>query len=106
MSNLIDWTKPVVDPRNNLWRVLCTDSPNTSYPVILMREKDGMIMEVHTNGVGLGRGWVFRNIPARNEGWINIYPSREAGHIYSSKASADANQELGRVACAHIEWEE
>lgn len=51
------------------------------------------------------------NIPTKREGWINIYPGaldqdKRVMSGWATKAEADKNASVLRIACIKIEWEE
>jgi hypothetical protein len=53
-------------------------------------------------------------VPAKREGWVNLYPSDwnptrvnvNVGGLYPSEEEANKHKDNHRIACIRIEWEE
>lgn len=107
-KSMIDFTKPVRNKRGEPIRILCTDRPNTAYPVLGLRP-DGTLDTFTRDGRYYNGSTAFQEADLENVPdpvYVNIYKSESGklfiGDIYPSRAKADevANRMAsGRVAC-------
>jgi len=87
-------------------RVLCTDSPHPSRPVVSLGLEDGRLLTHFPNGWFWGwdslDGHDLIEVKPRikTEVWLNIY--REVSFGYDTKALADAGASQVRIACVEV----
>lgn len=108
MAFTFDSTKPVKTRDGHKARIICTDARG-ELPVIALI---GATEEIYRYYAG-GKYYPddehkldLVNVPAKQEGWVNVYPGRTLGWPHHTKAEADEDADRGRIACVHIEWEE
>jgi hypothetical protein len=104
----IDWTKPVQTRNGRKVRVLCTDGPDSQYPVIglidgRLYQDTWTIHGVHfTNGVFSDLDIINTpDPPVTVTGWVNVYS--DMGRFYRSRDDATFHHGVnGPIACVPV----
>ena len=109
----LDFTKPITTRDGRKVRILCTDGPNKSWPVV------GYIGNSFSESHWQSNGWYNDNradnsdlinppIKRKVEFWVNIYPDSTENRIHESRRDADMYSNPRRIACLHFtrEYEE
>ena len=104
----IDWTKPVQTRNGRKVRVLCTDGPDTLYPVIgLIEGGDGTELwklsgMYASNGATCNLDIINTPEPAVTvTRWVNVYPDRITSH-FETKEKCDWVADGNRIACVPV----
>jgi hypothetical protein len=105
----IDWSKPVQTRDGRKVRILCTDGPDTKYPVVGFAA-ESTLHQWAIDGRFLMHGEESRhdliNAPERikRKVWVNVYPDVETPSLtFVSKQVADRQAGPDRLACVSIE---
>jgi hypothetical protein len=103
----IDWTKPVQTRDGQKVRVLCTDGPDSQYPVIGLIDGGGL--ETWTIGGVYAANVATSNLdiintpdpPVTVTRWVNVYPDME--RFYRSRDDATFHHGAnGPIACVPV----
>ena len=104
----IDWTKPVRTKDGRAVRVLCTDGPNTTYPVIGIVRGSAATYTWSMDGKycmnGISPGLNLENAPQRiqREYWVCVYPD-DTGLLWQSREEAlRMSKDTDPIACVKI----
>ncbi len=85
-------------------KVLMTDRHHKEYPVVWVRDIDGLILTFTSEGWcsdGLTHTRLIEVKPTR---WVNLYPNSEHANYHATKEAADRAACSDRIAC--IEFKE
>jgi hypothetical protein len=104
----IDWTKPVQTRDGRKVRVLCTDAPDSPYPVIGLIDKGGE-PEIWTIGGVYAANGATSNLDIINAPepavtvtrWANVYEDKISS-LFETKGDCDAVATGGRIACVPV----
>jgi len=117
----LDFTKPITTRDGRKVRILCTDGPNKSWPVVGYIDDSTIETHWQLNGyfdgnLGDERDLINPPIKRKVEFWVNVYfddlkQSITQGDTHKTKDGADlaaANTLVPRIACLHFtrEYEE
>jgi len=108
-----DPSKPVQTRDGRPARILCTDVKNDQFPICAafwrngveladLFARDGKFYSDHECNSDL------INIPEKRVGYVNVYPHRIDSSFHLNRKSADlfASENVSRVACIRVEYEE
>jgi len=104
----IDWTKPVQTRGGRKVRVLCTDAPDSQYPVIGLIDGGGDPETWTLGGVYAAKGATSNldiintpDSPVTVTRWVNVYPDME--RFYRSREDATFHHGVnGPIACVPV----
>ena len=110
----LDFTKPITTRDGRKVRILCTDGPDKTYPIIGIKEGDDCPVSWKVDGSACADQTNHRcdliNHPDKRkvEFWVNIYPDNTKNCVHYSRNGADTCSNHGRIACLHFtrEYEE
>jgi len=109
----IDWTKPVQTRGGRKVRVLCTDAPDSQYPVIGLIDGSGDPETWTIGGVYAANGATSNldiintpDPPVTVTRWVNVYSGGRSGCLHSDllpdRATADRHACPDRIACVPV----
>ena len=104
-----DPTKSVTTRDGRPARIICSDSRGTKPLVALLTDLNGcehvkfLCIDGTYYGLGIELPWDLVNTPERieREYWVNVYADY-ISYLYGTKAEADKNALLGRIACVPV----
>jgi hypothetical protein len=104
----IDWTKPVERVSDGSpVRVLCADRRGDSCPVVLLISSPSgyeFIAKCQIDGTYCTASPLYRNVPVKRVGYLNVYRNRAC--LHETRESAENGLDFDAVACVRVEYTE